>query len=144
MSHFELIALAGFVAAAVAMLFITQSKHRVAWPAWLVPAALIVPLLAWTGFAAVEQRLAEFLPLLLASPWGVQLWLDRLVSVTVAFFLLQNRARAAGLKSEVWVIAVIFTGSIGLLLMLALTLHRERHARMLQPHQDSPPQDSPT
>ena len=126
MSHFELIALAAFVAAAVAMLLITQSKHRVAWPAWLVPAVVVIPLGVWAGFAAAEQRLADVLPLLMASPWGLQLWLDRLVSVTVAFFLLQNRARAAGLKSEVWVIAVIFTGSVGLLLMLALTLYRER------------------
>ncbi len=128
MSQFELIALAAFVATVVAMLLITQSKHRVAWPAWLVPAVVAIPLVAWTGFAASDLRLAEFLPLLLASGWGVQLWIDRLVSVTVAFFLLQNRARAAGLKSEVWVIAVIFTGSIGLLLMLALTLYREREA----------------
>ena len=126
MSHSELIALAGFVVAAVIMLLVTQTKERVSWPGWLVPAVVVVPFAAWTGFAIGEQRIADFLPLLTASPWGLQLWLDRLVSVTVAFFLLQNRARAAGLKSEVWVIAVIFTGSIGLLLMLALTLYRER------------------
>jgi hypothetical protein len=46
--------------------------------------------------------------------------------VTAAFFLLQNRARAVGMKSEVWVIIVIFTGSIGLLLMLAQTIYLER------------------
>ena len=127
MSHSELIALAGFIVAAVVMLLVTQTKHRVSWPGWLVPVAVVVPFAAWTGFAVAEQRLADVLPMLMASPWGLQLWLDRLVSVTVAFFLLQNRARAAGLKSEVWVIAVIFTGSIGLLLMLALTLYRERN-----------------
>ena len=48
------------------------------------------------------------------------------MSVTIAFFLLQNRARAVGMKSEVWVIVVIFTGSIGLLLMLAQTVFLER------------------
>ena len=126
MSHSELIALAGFIVAAVVMLLVTQTKHRVSWPGWLVPAAVAVPFAAWTGFAIAEQGLFDYLPTLLGSDWGLQLWLDRLISVTVAFFLLQNRARAAGLKSEVWVIAVIFTGSIGLLLMLALTLYRER------------------
>lgn len=64
------------------------------------------------------------------SLWGIQVWYDRLLSVTAAFFLLQNRARAAGMKSEVWVLAVIVTGSMGLLLMLARTVYLERkHAR---------------
>jgi hypothetical protein len=58
--------------------------------------------------------------------WGIQIWYDRLASVTAAFFLLQNRARAAGMKSEVWVLVVIFTGSLGLLTMLARTLKLER------------------
>jgi len=48
------------------------------------------------------------------------------MSLAVAFFLLQDRARAAGMKSEVWVVLVIFTGSLGLLMMLARTLYRER------------------
>lgn len=59
----------------------------------------------------------------------MQIWYDRLLSVTVAFFLLQNRARAVGMKSEVWVLLVIFTGSIGLLSMLAQTLYYERKQR---------------
>ena len=63
---------------------------------------------------------------MVASPWGVQIWLDRLASTTAAFFLLQNRARAIGMKSEVWVLVVVFTGSIGLLAMLARTVHLER------------------
>ena len=128
MSHSELIALAGFVAAAIAMLLVTQTKQRVTWPGWLVPAVVVVPLAAWTGLAIVEQGLFDYLPTLLDSDWGLQVWFDRLMSVTAAFFLLQNRARAAGMKSEVWVIAVIFTGSIGLLLMLARTLYLERKA----------------
>lgn len=128
MSHSELIALAGFVAAAVIMLLVTQTKGRVSWPGWLVPVVVVVPFAAWTGLAIVEQGLFDYLPTLLGSDWGLQLWFDRLMSVTAAFYLLQNRARAAGMKSEVWVIVVIFTGSIGLLLMLARTLYRERKA----------------
>ena len=130
MSHSELIALAGFVAAAIAMLLVTQTKQRVTWPGWLVPAVVVVPFAAWTGLAIVEQGLFDYLPTLLGTDWGLQVWFDRLMSVTVAFFLLQNRARAAGMKSEVWVLAVIFTGSIGLLLMLARTLYLERKAEV--------------
>lgn len=126
MSHSELIALAGFAVAAVAMLLVTQTKERISAPAWLIPAVVAVPFAALTVFAVVEEGLFGFLPMLTGSPWGLQVWFDRLMSVTAAFFLLQNRARAAGMKSEVWVLAVIFTGSIGLFLMLARTVHLER------------------
>ncbi len=126
MSNSELVALVGFAAAAVAMLLITQTKERVAAPAWLVPVVVVVPFAVWTGLAIAEEGLFGFLPMFKESHWGLQVWFDRLMSVTAAFFLLQNRARAAGMKSEVWVIVVIFTGSIGLLLMLARTVYRER------------------
>jgi hypothetical protein len=123
-----LVALAGFAVAVVAMLLVTQTKERVSWPAWLVPAVVLVPFTAWTGVSILEEGLSGFWPVLMGSYWGVQIWFDRLLSVTIAFFLLQNRARAVGLKSEVWVIVVIFTGSIGLLLMLAQTVYLERKA----------------
>jgi hypothetical protein len=126
MPSFEPIALAGFAAAAIAMLLVTQTKDRVSWPAWLVPAAVAIPVAAWTAFAIAEEGLFGFWPMVAASPWGLQLWLDRLMCLAAAFYLLQNRARAAGMKSEVWVLAVVFTGGIGLFLMLARTLQRER------------------
>jgi len=47
-----------------------------------------------------------------------------------AFLLLQNRTRTIAVQS-VWVLAVIFTGGIGLLLMLARTVYLERRQAML-------------
>jgi hypothetical protein len=126
MSPFELMALAGFAVAAGTMLLVTQTKKRVAWPAWLVPAVVVVPFAAWTGLAIAEDGLFGFWSMITGSPWGLQLWFDRLMSVTAAFYLLQNRARAAGMTSEIWVLAVIFTGSIGLVLMLARMAYVER------------------
>jgi len=126
----ELLAFAGFAVAAVTMLFVTQTKERVSWPAWLVPVAVAVPFVAFSLFVIFKEGLLGFWPVLMGSYWGIQVWFDRILSVTVAFFLLQNRARAVGMKSEVWVLAVIFTGSIGLLLMLAQTAHLERKASL--------------
>ena len=126
MSLFEWIALAAFAVAAVAMLLVTQTKERVSWPAWLVPAVVVVPVAAWTGLAIAEAGLFGFWPMVTSSPWGLQVWFDRLLSVTAGFFLIQSRARAAGMKSEVWVLVVIVTGSIGLLAMLARTVYLER------------------
>jgi hypothetical protein len=122
----ELLALAALAVAVVAMLLITQTKQRVTWPGWLVPVAAFVPLAAWTTYAILNEGLSAFWPIYTNSLWGVQLWCDRVVTVTVAFYLLQNRARAAGMKSEVWVLLVIFTGSLGLLPMLAQMLYLER------------------
>jgi hypothetical protein len=128
----ELFALAGFAVAAVAMLLVTQTKERVLWPAWLVPAAVVIPFTAWTGFTIYQEGLLGFWPVIIGSHWGVQIWFDRLLSVTIAFFLLQNRARAVGMKSEVWVLIVIFTGSIGLMLVLAETVRLERKASLVK------------
>lgn len=125
-SVLQLAAILGLAAAVVAMLLVTQTKHRVSWPGWLVPAAAGIPMVAVTILAIATEGPTAFWSLYTGSLWGIQMWYDRLMSVTAAFFLLQNRARAAGLKSEVWVLLVIFTGSMGLLVMLAQTVYLER------------------
>jgi len=127
MSDHEWFALAGFILAAMLMLQVTQTKERVAWPGWRVPALAVAAFASWPGMVIVAHGFSAY-SALLDSDWGLQVWFDRLLSVTAAFFLLQNRARAAGMKSEVWVLIIIFTSSIGLLLMLARTLQLERAA----------------
>ncbi len=122
----QLAAILGLAAAVVAMLLVTQTKHRVSWPGWLVPAVACVLMATWTVLAIAVEGPTAFWSLYTESLWGIQVWYDRLMSVTAAFFLLQNRARAAGLTSEVWVLLVIFTGSMGLLVMLAQTVYLER------------------
>jgi hypothetical protein len=129
MPEFQWIAFLGLFVAVVIMLLVTQTKEAVAWPAWLVPVLVVVPFVGWTALAVIEEGLDAFWAAHTGSMWGMQIWYDRLLSVTVAFFLLQNRARAVGMKSEVWVLLVIFTGSIGLLSMLAQTLYYERKQR---------------
>ena len=52
----------------------------------------------------------------------------RVAGVAAVLILLQNRARAAGVKSEVWVLVVIATGGVGLVAMLARTVQLERRA----------------
>ncbi len=121
----ELIGIAGFVIAAAAMALIHSTRERVTWPVWLVPLAIVVPVAGWTGFAIFEEGLVGFFPMLMETRWGLQVWYDRLMSLTAAYYLLQNRARAAGVKSDIWVIAIVVTGSIALFLMLARTLYLE-------------------
>ena len=124
----QVVAFSGYALAAIIMLLVTQTKERVAWPGWLVPAAMFAAFAAWTCVALLREDLHTLWSMVSGSFWGVQLWYDFLISLTAAFFLLKNRARAAGMKSELWVLLVIFTGSIGLMLMLARTLYLERKA----------------
>ncbi len=121
----KLIGVVGFVVAATAMAFIHSTKERVTWPAWLVPLVIAIPFALWTGFALIEEGLLSFSPMLMETKWGLLVWYDRLMSLTAAYYLLQNRARAAGVKSDIWVIAIAMTGAIALLLMLARTVYLE-------------------
>jgi hypothetical protein len=126
MTSLQLLALLAVAATAVTQLLITQTKQRVEWPGWLVPAAAVVVLAGWVFVAAIQEGPFAFLEIQTSSRWGIAIWLNMLLCATAAFFLLQNRARAAGMKSEVWVLLVIFTGGIGLLAMLAVMLYLER------------------
>jgi predicted transporter len=126
MTNFELIAGAAFALAAILMLLVTQTKRRVPQATWLIPTVALVSLAALIGFAILQQEQSNFWPLVTGSSVGLIVWIDRLMAVTVAFFLLQNRARAVNMKSEAWVLGAIFTGSLGLLMMLARTLYLER------------------
>ena len=119
-------AVAGLMVFIVAALMVTQTKERVGWPAWLVPVAIAVAVAAASVVAIVEEGPFRFLPGPGASLWELVVWYNLLMALGAAFFLLQNRARAAGMKSEVWVLLVVFTGGVGLLLMLARTLQLER------------------
>ncbi len=126
---FDIVAIGGMLVFIAAALQITQSKHPVEWPAWLVPAVLAVPLTAWAAVAFLQEGPFGFIEAQTGSLWGMLTWLNLLMGLGVAFFLLQNRARAAGMKSEVWVLMVAFTAGLGLLVMLARMLYIERAAR---------------
>lgn len=140
--HIPTLGVAGFAAAAVIMLLVTQYKERVPGPTWLIPAVGFVLVAALSAMAVVLEGAEGVWWFVHAeSVWSLQGWYDRLAAVTVAFYLIQNRARAAGMKSEIWVILVIFMGSLALLPMLARMLYLERQggSRPLTPGPLDPP-----
>lgn len=142
MSDFEVIAVAGMLVFIVAALLVTQSKEPVAWPAWLVPAVLVLPVAAWSMVAIVQEGPFGFLASQTESLWGMLVWYNLLLAQGAAFFLLQNRSRAAGMKSEIWVLAVALTAGVGLFVMLAMTLYLEREQRRAEVKETPLPEES--
>lgn len=60
--------------------------------------------------------------------WGVQVWWDLLLSLTVALFLIAPRARAQGMNLPLWTLFIVATASIGLLAMCARLFWLEQQA----------------
>lgn len=60
--------------------------------------------------------------------WGVQVWYDLVIALTVALTFVAPRARAAGMNVPLYVIAIALSGSIGLLAMVARLFWLERRA----------------
>ena len=58
--------------------------------------------------------------------WGVQVWWDLLLSLSVAYFLIVPRARAQGMNLPLWTVLILATASIGLLAMCARLFWLER------------------
>ena len=76
----------------------------------------------FASFTAVTIWAEGALPLVMnhtSNMWGVQVWWDLLLSLSVSVFLILPRARAAGMNVAPWVLLVIVTASIGLLAMCA-------------------------
>ena len=60
--------------------------------------------------------------------WGVQVWWDLLLSLTIALFLIAPRAKTAGMIVPLWALFIVSSGSIGLLAMCARLFWLERAA----------------
>lgn len=77
---------------------------------------------AFAAFTAVTIGTEGVMPVIenhASNLWGVQVWYDLLIAVSIALLFVIPRARAAGMNVPLWVIAVGLTASIALLAMVA-------------------------
>jgi hypothetical protein len=110
----------GPAAALVAFLIvIVASFGRSARADWRLPATLSAAFALFTAVVVVNEGLTGFWPVHTFNLWGNQVWFDLLLAFGIAWTALLPRARAAGMMPVVWAIALIATGSVGLLAMLA-------------------------
>jgi hypothetical protein len=76
--------------------------------------AVFVPFTAFS-FWVIAQSGVTGLFHVLRAPWGLQVFLDLVIAMTVASTVVARDARARGLKAWPWFLAMAALGSIGLL-----------------------------
>ena len=84
-------------------------------PRSLLALAVFVPFTAFSLYVAEKHGALGFLSLLTAGGWSTQVFLDLVISMTVASTVVARDARARGLTAWPWFLAMAGLGSIGLL-----------------------------
>lgn len=116
----------GFLAALIAIGSIALRDRKIGSAA--LAAALCAGFAAYTAGTIYAEGVMQVLTNQIANMWGVQVWWDLLIAVTVALFLIAPRARAVGMNLPLWIVLVVATASIGLLAMVARLFWLERAA----------------
>lgn len=93
-----------------------------------IAAAVCGGFAAYSGVTIWAEGLMPVLVNHTSNLWGVQVWWDLLISLTVALFLVAPRARAAGMSIPLWTVLIVATASIGLLAMVARLFWLEHQA----------------
>lgn len=94
--------------------------------AWILAAVFCALLSAWSIAAIVKEGPLGFWPVHTTSFWGNQVWFDLLMALSMGWILILPRAKAAGMKSPLWLIFILCSGSIGFSAMLARLFYLEK------------------
>jgi len=112
-----ILVLSGLAGALLAIGFVVARPQARANPH--LAAALSAGLAAFTAIVLATEGVMPVWDNHTANLWGVQVWWDLLIAVTIGLALIAPRARAAGMNLPLWVLFVVATASIGLLAMCA-------------------------
>jgi hypothetical protein len=116
----------GFIAALIAIGSILLRDHKVGSAA--VAAALCGGFAAYTAGTIYSEGVMPILTNQASNMWGVQVWWDLLIAITLGLFLIAPRAREMDMNLPLWTVFVVATASIGLLAMVARLFWLERSA----------------
>lgn len=116
----------GFLVALAGIAMIVLRAQKVGSAA--LAAALCGGFAAYTAGTIYSEGVLPVIANQTSNMWGVQVWWDLLIAITVGLFLIAPRARAQGMNLPVWVVFVVATASIGLLAMIARLFWLEQAA----------------
>jgi hypothetical protein len=119
-SLFPILAGALFIAAGIHNIGTTGRFKKFAW---IAPAMLSTFFLMLSLQAVVAEGPSGFWTEHTRNLWGNQIWYDLLLALGAAWYFAAKKARILGLRSWPWLLAIIATGSIGLLAFLARVLY---------------------
>ena len=91
--------------------------------AWIFPAIASLLFGCFTLYSAVTEGPLGFWVEHVRNFWGNQIWMDLLCSAGVAWFFMVPQAKAHGMRLVPWLIAIVSTGSVGLLAFTARLLY---------------------
>lgn len=126
MDTLTLFFLAGAAAAVFVLGYIALSPAPK--PSVMVAATLLGGFAGFTAVTILAEGPLGFLPNHTANLWGVQVWYDLVIALSVALFFVAPRAKAVGMRPAPYVLLTGLTGSIGLLAMVARLFWLERRA----------------
>ncbi len=116
----------GFVAALAAIATIVLRERKVGSAA--LAAMLCAGFATYTAGTIYSEGVLPVLANQSGNMWGVQVWWDLLIAITIGLFLIAPRARAQGMNVMLWTVFVVATASIGLLAMVARLFWLEQAA----------------
>ena len=86
---------------------------------WFFPLCLAIAFLLWSVMAGLAEGPFGFWPEHVRNLWGNQIWFDLLLAVGIGWTFIGPHARAQGMNVPFWLVAILVTGSLGFLLMVA-------------------------
>lgn len=125
MSAFEILATAGILFTVVAFIHIVTNKPEIGSP--LIAAVVCAGFGAFTAVTIFADGALPVWTNHTTNLWGVQVWWDLLISVSLALLFIVPRASKVGMNILPWALFVAATASIGLLAMIARLFWLERN-----------------
>ena len=90
-----------------------------------LPATLFAAFLAFSLFAVITEGPLGFWQNHIQNAWGNQVWFDLLLAIGISWVFILPRAKAQSMRLPLWLMAICFTGCVGVLAMVARLLWLE-------------------
>lgn len=125
MNTFELLFTSGVIGVVGFMIMVASG--RTGMGKWQMAALLSAAFMAYSLIPILREGPIGFVANHTVSHWGVQVFWDLVLALSITLFLAAPRARLVGMNLTLWVVPVLLLGSVGALALLARLFWLEEH-----------------